>query len=329
VPVEEPDPFDGLTFDDDWIAGAPHHEPPAELRVDQAGILRDQEEERLAQVWRSRRRRKRRRQALVLTAILLFGGAVAFADRNDGSGPTTWAASDRGPSAAVVLGGRPTPARATSPTPLGSPADPGASGGTFGFTATQSDGATPVTYDPCRPIDVVVNETEAPPGTEGIVEQAVDELAEVTGLSISITGPTTEPASNQRAAFQPDRYGDRWAPVLITWTDAGEVPALTGNVAGVAGSVAVTGDDGHRTYVSGLVALDGPDLQRILGQEADGARIVEDIVLHELGHLVGLDHVDSTDELLYPQGQRDLHGYQRGDRAGLTRLGQGRCVDLL
>ena len=50
---------------------------------------------------------------------------------------------------------------------------------------------------------------------------------------------------------------------------------------------------------------------------------------HELAHVLGLAHVDSKAELMYPEGQQDLHGYQQGDRSGLTRLGQGDCVELL
>jgi predicted Zn-dependent protease len=64
-------------------------------------------------------------------------------------------------------------------------------------------------------------------------------------------------------------------------------------------------------------------------REPDGERIARDIVLHELGHLVGLAHVDDPSELMYPEGQADLHNYQQGDQTGLTQLGQGPCVARL
>ncbi len=48
------------------------------------------------------------------------------------------------------------------------------------------------------------------------------------------------------------------------------------------------------------------------------------ILLHELGHLVGLDHVDSTDELMFADnvGKQE---FGTGDLNGLVRLGKGRC----
>ena len=36
--------------------------------------------------------------------------------------------------------------------------------------------------------------------------------------------------------FQPDRYGDQWAPVLIAWTDESVITDLAGDVAGVGGA---------------------------------------------------------------------------------------------
>lgn len=324
------DPFAGLTLDEAWIAGAGVHEPTARRRVAEASwdqAAREAEEIE-ARHWRARRRRRRRNRAYVLVGILLFAAAIAIADRRPTESSTWQTTSGDAPD--LVLGGRPTPTAAASSTPLGTPEDPDAAGGTYGFLATQRDGTTPVAYDPCRPIEIALNDLEAPPGGRAIVDRAVARVTEVTGLDIRITRSTNEIPSLERAAYQPDRYGDRWAPVLFAWTDPGEVPGLGGDVAGLAGSVPVETDDvtGDRTYVSGLVLIDGPGAEQIL-QRDGGAQVVEDIVLHELGHLVGLAHVADTSELMYEQGQEGVHGYQQGDRTGLTQLGQGPCIPQL
>jgi hypothetical protein len=323
------DPFDGLTLDDAWIADARMVEPPARRREAEARWAQEEaeREEQAALRWRARRRRRRRRGALVLLALLLFGAAIAVADRH-GPAASTWQAAP-GEAPTLTLGpGTPTARPAASTERLADPVDPDAAGGTFAFFETQQ-GGRPVTYDPCRPIEVVVNDDEAPPGTQGIVERAVARAAEVSGLAIEITGPTNELPSDERAMYQPRRYGDRWAPVLVAWTDPGEVPGLGGDVAGLGGSVSVATQGGGRSYVSGIVVIDGPDAARMVAAGEDGTQTVEDVVLHELGHLLGLAHVDSKDELMYPEGQRDVHGYQQGDRAGLAELGRGRCVPLL
>lgn len=326
------DPFEGLTLDEAWATGAAVREPTAAERLAHAADERDRleaDEEAAARAWRRRRTRRRRSQALVLAGLLVFGAAVAVADRG-GPPASTWAAPTDGGTARLTVDGQgPTARPSASSKPLGRPADPDATGGTFAFVATQASGTDPVTYDPCRPIEIVVDARSSPAGTAKIVRRAIDQVHRITGLTLTITGDTTEQPGSTRAAYQPERYGDRWAPVLLAWSDAERTPALAGDVAGLGGSVAIDPTDGPTTYVTGMVALDAPDIARILDEEDQGTRIVEDIVLHELAHVLGLAHVDSKAELMYPEGQQDLHGYQQGDLTGLSRLGQGTCVARL
>lgn len=47
----------------------------------------------------------------------------------------------------------------------------------------------------------------------------------------------------------------------------------------------------------------------------------ENTVLHEIGHLVGLDHVDAKAEVMFSKWNTGRTTYGRGDRAGLTALG--------
>ncbi len=47
-------------------------------------------------------------------------------------------------------------------------------------------------------------------------------------------------------------------------------------------------------------------------------------VLHELGHLVGLAHVDDKTQIMFPRGGQVVD-YQQGDRVGLGTLGKGPC----
>jgi hypothetical protein len=192
----------------------------------------------------------------------------------------------------------------------------------------QADGVTPVAYDPCRTIHYVMRPDGAPDGGEEVVRSALDRLSEVTGLQFIDDGTTDEPTTIDRPIFQPERYGDRWAPVLIAWETEEQNPALAGDTVGQAGSTAVSLGKGPRMFVTGTVSLDAGRMPEILSFR-DGEKTARAIVLHELGHLVGLAHVDDPDQLMYPEARREVPDFAAGDLTGLAALGRGACVPEL
>ncbi|MFD2092567.1 matrixin family metalloprotease [Blastococcus deserti] len=223
---------------------------------------------------------------------------------------------------------RPTAGREAARTPLGRPLPAPPEGGTHTFIAFQEDGVTPVAYDPCRPVHYVVRPDDAPPGGEDVVHAAFARLGEVTGLRFVHDGVTDESTTLERDIFQPERYGDRWAPVLVAWETEEQNPALAGDTVGQAGSVAVSLGEGPRVFVTGTVSLDAVRMPEILSFR-DGARTARAIVLHELGHLVGLGHVDDPEQLMYPEARREVPDFASGDLTGLSVLGAGPCVPEL
>ena len=60
----------------------------------------------------------------------------------------------------------------------------------------------------------------------------------------------------------------------------------------------------------------------------DGVATARAILLHELGHVLGLAHVSDPTQLMYPQ-QSDVDDFAAGDLAGLVRLASGECVPSL
>lgn len=182
----------------------------------------------------------------------------------------------------------------------------------------------PVGYDPCRPVTYVVRADGAPPQGDALVADAVAIISAATGLAFVPAGVTDEAPTLDRPLIQPERYGDGWVPVLVAWSDASEVPELAGQVAGVGGSAAVPGADGTGTWLAaGRLVLDGPDLAEIL-TEPGGFEQARAIVVHELAHVVGLDHVDDPGELMHPttSGRTELGP---GDRQGLALVGRAVC----
>ena len=53
------------------------------------------------------------------------------------------------------------------------------------------------------------------------------------------------------------------------------------------------------------------------------------VLVHEFGHVVGLDHVEDTDELMYRYAGRGSVTFGPGDLAGLAAVGagDGSCLD--
>ena len=60
-----------------------------------------------------------------------------------------------------------------------------------------------------------------------------------------------------------------------------------------------------------------------------GAGIARGILLHELGHLLGLQHVWDSNQLMYSTTDGTVLDFADGDLAGLAQLGAGECVHEL
>lgn len=149
-------------------------------------------------------------------------------------------------------------------------------------------------------------------------------MSAATGLRFVFDGTTTEAPSTDRRAYQPDRYGDRWAPVLVAWATPDEVPDFGVDIAGEAGSIRIGTPSGDETFVSGGVYLDPGEYRRIVAQ--GGRAAANAVILHEFGHLVGLDHVNDNGQIMFPRsGPGSPTEYQAGDLTGLAELGQGAC----
>jgi hypothetical protein len=289
------------------------------------------------------RRRRRGRRALgfvALVLVLVLGSAVLLGPHlvpwTPVAGGRPQPAPGTGLPDAVPTEVAPVPAEQDHPTPgheasrvpLGHPLPPPPGGGPYAFVQRQADGVTPVSYDPCRPVHYVVRPDGAPEGGDAVIAAAIARVSQVTGLRFVDDGGTDEPSTVDRPIFQPARYGDRWAPVLIAWESDVTNPDLAGEIVGEGGSTAVSIGNGPQVLVTGTVSLDAGQFPSIL-QRRHGTAIAQAIVMHELGHLVGLDHVDDTHELMYPQSQGDVVDFGPGDLTGLAALGSGRCVPAL
>ena len=205
------------------------------------------------------------------------------------------------------------------------PVAPPAGGGPHSFMMTEPGSSKPVTYSPCQRIRYAVNAARQPAGASGIVASAVKAVEKYSGLRFRYVGTTKrKPSSSGEASVTP-APGKTYAPVLIAWTTPKQVPALRGSVAGEGGSTAVSsGTSSYLHYVTGQVSLDAADIAKML-QRSNGRALARAIVMHELGHVVGLDHVQNRRQIMYPVNTGQTT-WGKGDRTGLALIGRGRCV---
>jgi hypothetical protein len=249
----------------------------------------------------------------MLAAVVLLGALSACSAVADAVAPP-------GLRRGVDVPSRPINAR---PTPLGVPALAPPGEGGYAFLTSHADG-TPVTWDACRPVHYVVRPTGEPEGGRALLRWAFAELAKASGLQFVEDGATTEAPDGQRPAFLSGRYGDRWAPVLVAWASPSESAMVSDSTLGRAGPIPFGLDSrDDQRYVSGLAVFNAPALaQQLRTGDDNKARAV---LLHELGHLVGLGHVQDPYQVMYDTNAYPVAAYRAGDLRGLELLGSGRC----
>lgn len=205
------------------------------------------------------------------------------------------------------------------PQPLGQPPRVRHGVGSFSFRAEQPMSDNPVGYDPCRTVPYAINETGAPPGTDKIVEDAVRQVSRATGLVfVRRTGLDRYPTYDNVDT----NYGR--APVIVSWTTPAALAGLRGVPAGLGRSVYMTDPaTAQHVYVTGAVALDTPQLEKLL-HRPDGRALVRAVVMQQLAHVVGLDDVKDPHELMFDGLLRRVT-FGPGDREGLAAVGTGQC----
>lgn len=303
-----------VPLDEAFVAGAARREESGERRA--ATAQRVAASHRSARPWRApavdgparrtgRSRRDRRGLLAAAIAALIVGvwtvqGGLAL----QGRGVAALPGSDGTP---VVP--RPDDAQEGRVLPVVT-APPGEGG----FVRLDEEAA----FDPCRPVHWVMRPDGAPPGAQQAVQAAFDEVSQATGLAFVSDGTTDEAPDDRRQLVQ-ERYGERYAPVLVAWSDEAESSGLAGGVAGYAGPYPADPDGRGRRFVSGQVVLDAPVLQAVASRPEEYG-----VVLHELGHLVGLDHVPDGTDTMAASGLPTAD-FTPGALRGLAAVGEGRC----
>lgn len=217
------------------------------------------------------------------------------------------------------------PVAAPRPSTTAAPTDPG---GDFAFlNVVYVDGErVPVRWNPCEPIEYQVNiAVDGASEAMSSIQQAATQASDATGIAFQFDGLTDETVRDMvRQAYFSDALHAVYRPVLITIVSHEAFERFHVSRRAVAFARPVRGNQarGHQ-YVSGIVVVDAD-----YRYAAQGRSSMPLVIQHELGHLLGLAHVEATGELMFspevaPKGTvpYQLYGWGPGDEQGLARLG--------
>lgn len=182
---------------------------------------------------------------------------------------------------------------------------------------TRVDAGHPVVWQTCAPIEVLVN--PGPGGATAFAEirAAFDEVSAFSGLLFHLQrDDTLVPHANWAVSPEASRRGSP-APVLVGWVDPSSTDLLRKGVAGAAVANPAR-RNGQRHLVTGAIALDATQYDEF-APRAGAGKTRRNLLLHEIGHLLGLDHVDDRDALMYTVvGDNSPDGLTAGEIALLA-----------
>jgi hypothetical protein len=207
---------------------------------------------------------------------------------------------------------------ASAPARLADSADVSARGFPWEYTFLVK--STVARWDPCTPIGWRVNTRLARPGALRDARTAFWRLGRRTGFTFVYRGRTSVvpqwgPLENFPAGTQ----------IVVAWIRKGQSSIFATIPDASAATVP--------SYLTGYHASDGSPAYRIAraGVVIDSTLRIRggydlgitrgDLLLHELGHAMGLDHYPSTAEMMNPVTTRSRARYGRGDIAGLAERG--------
>jgi hypothetical protein len=208
-------------------------------------------------------------------------------------------------------------------TPSAAPAAP-AQLGDYHFLNEWSQG--PVRWDPCEPITYAIDARAAPRWVVRDLTKAMREVTAATGIRFQPAGRTSE---GFVAAFERIRFSSEGSDLVILWVGSERYEEIRERIGARRPSLAFAmpfpGDYATRGQYVGAIVVMSESTFSSRHQQGFQFRYSHGVVLlHELGHVMGLGHVRKDDDQLMHTGgstEWDLTTFGSGDLEGLRLLG--------
>jgi hypothetical protein len=180
------------------------------------------------------------------------------------------------------------------------------------YTFSRVFNGAPTRWNPCQPIHYTINMGGYSASFRQIITEAVERLEAATGLPLVPVGDTTfMPTQAANTSVSPAD-----GELVIALGDEVQTDLLPGQIVGRAGIIY---PQTSATILRASVVIDMDD---IAANPTWGGVGVGPVLLHELGHAVGLDHVNNTSQLMNAfASSGGPSTYGPGDLTGLWLVG--------
>ncbi|MGZ4768631.1 MAG: hypothetical protein ACXVLX_08080 [Ilumatobacteraceae bacterium] len=177
----------------------------------------------------------------------------------------------------------------------------------YAFSRLTSAG--PLRWNPCQPIRYSVNLGGYDPSARTVINEAIERLQAATGLPLIPAGDTTFTPTSAT----PTQSGTGSSDIVIALSDSAHTDLVPGSIVGMT-NISYTS-----VILKASVVVDMGDVASRPEWSSTGAGPV---LLHELGHAVGLAHVgDATQVMNAIASPGGPITYGAGDLTGLWQVG--------